>query len=216
MIRRTRLTALLIVAFPLASFAVLRSGVVPAGWFGLPDLLLAAGLAAGLGVGSSPKARAVTAVLALGIGLGFLLDPALSLRLVPVWLNVLLARMFQMTLETGSEPLISRIARIARQESGALPSELAAYTRRLTGVWAAFFLALAANSLLLALLASPATVWLFANTLYPLFMGAFFVFENLYRWHRYRAFRHTPLPRLMRTLIQHGWRIPERSPGQPV
>ena len=211
MIRRTRLTALLIVAFPLASFAVLRSGVVPAGWFGLPDLMLAGGLAAGLGVGSSPKARAVTAVLALGVGLGFLLDPALSLRLMPVWLNLLLARMFQMTMETGSEPLISRIA---RQES--LPPELAAYTRRLTGVWAAFFLVLAVNSVLLALLASPATVWLFANTLYPLFMGAFFVVENLYRWHRYRAFRHTPLPRLMRTLIQHGWRIPERSPGQPV
>ncbi|MFM2005502.1 MAG: hypothetical protein RLZZ09_1157, partial [Pseudomonadota bacterium] len=138
MIRSTRLTALVIVAFPLASFAVLRSGVVPAGWFGLPDLLLAAGLAAGLGLGSSPRARAVTAVLALGVGLGFLLDPALSLRMVPVWLNLLLARMFQMTLETGSEPLISRIARIARQESGALPPELAAYTRRLTGVWAAF------------------------------------------------------------------------------
>ncbi|RQW77181.1 MAG: hypothetical protein EHM62_08820 [Methylococcus sp.] len=210
MIRRTRLTAWLLVAFPIASFALLRSGVLPASWFGVPDLMLSAGLAAGLGLGSGQRARAWTAVLALGVGLGFLLNPALSLTLVPAWLNLLLARMFQMTLETGSEPLILRIARIARQESGALPPELAAYTRRLTGVWAAFFLALAVNSLLLALLASPATVWLFANTLNPLFMAAFFVVENLYRWRRYRAFRHTPLRRLMGTLIRHGWQIPER------
>jgi uncharacterized membrane protein len=210
MIRRTRLTAWLLVAFPIASFALLRSGVLPANWFGVPDLMLSAGLAAGLGLGSGQRARAWTAVLALGVGLGFLLNPALSLTLVPAWLNLLLARMFQMTLETGSEPLILRIARIARQESGALPPELAAYTRRLTGVWAAFFLALAVNSLLLALLASPATVWLFANTLNPLFMAAFFVVENLYRWRRYRAFRHTPLRRLMGTLIRHGWQIPER------
>ena len=46
MIRRTRLTALLIVAFPIASFALLRSGMLPAGWFGVPDLMLAAGLLA--------------------------------------------------------------------------------------------------------------------------------------------------------------------------
>ena len=216
MIRRTRLTALLIVAFPIASFALLRSGMLPAGWFGVPDLMLAAGLAAGLGLGSSRQARAWTAVLALGVGLGFLLNPALSLTLVPAWVNLLLARMFQMTLEAGSEPLISRIARIARQESGVLPPELAAYTRRLTGAWAVFFLVLALNSVLLALLARPATVWLFANTLNPLLMAAFFVVENLYRWRRYRAFRHTPLHRLMGTLIQHGWQIPESSPERPA
>jgi uncharacterized membrane protein len=216
MIRRTRLTALLLVAFPIASFAVLRSGMLPPGWFGVPDLMLAAGLAAGLGLGSNQRARAWTAVLALGVGLGFLLNPALSLTLVPAWVNLLLGRMFQMTLEAGSEPLITRIARIARQESGVLPPELAAYTRRLTCAWAVFFLGLALNSVLLALLTGPATVWLFANTLNPLFMAAFFVVENLYRWRRYRAFRHTPLRRLMGTLIRHGWQIPKRSPERPA
>jgi uncharacterized membrane protein len=120
-----------------------------------------------------------------------------------------------MTLRPGAEPLISRIARIARQ-TPALPSELAAYTHRLTGTWALFFLALAANSLLLAAFASTETVLLFANTLNLLFMALFFIVENLYRLYRYRAYPHTPFLRLMATLAQHGWRIDEAAAPPPA
>jgi uncharacterized membrane protein len=213
---KAQVVPVLIVAFPLASFALLKSGLLPTPWLGLPDALLALGLTLGLGVASSAHRQFGLAGLCAACYLmGAWLNPNVTAALMPVLVNLLLARFFQTTLEPGSEPLISRIARIARRETGGLPAELARYTRRLTAIWALSFLALALNSLLLAAFASLETAILFANTLYPILMGLFFVVENLYRFRRYRAYSHTPFFRLMATLARHGWRIAETG-ANPV
>ena len=81
--------------------------------------------------------------------------------------NLLLAAVFGRTLVAGREPLCTSFARILH---GALPPEVAAYTRAITIAWTAFFAALAALSAVLyfsghlaawsalATLASPALV----------------------------------------------------------
>jgi uncharacterized membrane protein len=71
--------------------------------------------------------------------------------------------------------------------------------------WAVFFLALAMSSLLLAAFATIETVMLFANTLNMIFIGLFFVMENLYRRFRYHHYSHTPLRQLIGTIAVHGW-----------
>ena len=207
------LAPVLIGGFPLASFVMLRFGVLPAQWLGFPDGVLVVGLFMGLGTQGSPAARLVLALLAMAASLtGLAFKPQLTVGLLPVLVNLLLARLFQMTLRPGVEPLISRIARFARQEPAGLPAELAAYTRRLTWAWVVFFVVLALNSLLLAAFGSLESMLLFANTLNFLFMALFFVGENLYRRYRYRAYSHTPLWRLLATLIRHGWRIETAAP----
>ena len=57
------------------------------------------------------------------------------------WMAVFFAR----TLRTGQEALITRIARISEPD---LPAHLVRYTRRLTGVWAAYFVLAALAGLL--------------------------------------------------------------------
>lgn len=203
--RKVTLTTCLAVAFPLLSYALLKAQVLPTHWLGLPDGLLTIGLLMGLGVQASTGIRWGLAMITLSVFMwAFVLNPQLVLSIMPAVVNLLMARLFQMTLEIGSEPLISRIARIARQ-NGPLPNELATYTRRLTAAWAVFFLALAVSSLLLAAFASIETVMLFANTLNMIFIGLFFVIENMYRRFRYHHYSHTPLRQLIGTIAVHGW-----------
>lgn len=219
--RKALLAPLLLLGFPITSLILLRTGLLPTHWLGLPDGVLAVGLFMGLAVQGGPGMRLGLVLLAMALCLaGLALWPQLTVGLLPVLVNLLLARLFQLTLQPDAEPLIARIARIARGEP-ALPPELAAYTRRLTAAWMWFFLALAANSLLLAAFASTATIILFANTLNLLFMAVFFLIENLYRLYRYRGrYPHTPLPRLLATLARHGWRgdgrqAPDAAPQTP-
>jgi uncharacterized membrane protein len=203
--RKVTLTTCLAVAFPLLSYALLKAQVLPTHWLGMPDGLLAIGLLMGLGVQARPGIRWSLAMITVLVFLwGFVLNPQLGLSIMPAVVNLLLARLFQMTLEQGSEPLISRIARIARRE-GPLPNELATYTRRLTA---------ACSSLLLAAFASLETVMLFANTLNMIFIGLFFVIENLYRRFRYRHYSHTPLRQLLGTIAIHGWQA-NREEARP-
>lgn len=217
MLSRVLLAPVLIGGFPLASYALLKTGVLPTHWLGLPDGALAVGLFMGLVARGSPAIRLSLAILAMAACLaGLSLAPQMTVGLLPVLVNLLLARLFQMTLQPGAEPLISRIARTARQEPAGLPAELADYTRRLTLAWTVFFLLLALNSLLLAAFASMNTILMFANTLNVLFMAIFFVVENIYRLYRYQAYPHTPLLRLMATLAQHGWRLPETASAPGV
>lgn len=209
--RKVLLTSGLAVAFPVISYGLLKSQALPPHWLGLPDGILAIGLFMGLGIQARPALRIMLAIGTMGLGLaGFSMNPDLTGSFMPVVVNLLLARLFQMTLETGSEPLISRIARISRQEP-TLPAELAAYTRQLTAAWAGFFLLLTLNSALLAMFASIETVMLFANSLNMVFIALFFVLENLYRRFRYHHHGHTPLRQLVGTLAIHGWQVDHRS-----
>lgn len=214
--RKVLLTSGLAVAFPVVSYGLLKSQALPPHWLGLPDGILAIGLFMGLGIQAGPALRTLLAIGTMVLGMvGFNINPDLTGSLMPVVVNLLLARLFQMTLEKGAEPIISRIARIARQDP-VLPVELAAYTRQLTAAWAGFFLLLTLNSLLLAILAPIETVMLFANSLNMIFIALFFVLENLYRRFRYHQHGHTPLRQLIGTLAIHGWQMDHCSADQDI
>src|SRR5262245_60833678 len=89
---------------------------------------------------------------------------------------------FGRTLRAGSEPLITRVARRVR---GPLPAEVAAFTRRITLAWCAFFAAqLLGSALLLAL--APRDVWsMFINVLDVPLVAALFVVLHAYRGLRF-------------------------------
>src|SRR4029434_6742381 len=74
-------------------------------------------------------------------------DPRVA-HVIPVAINLALAALFAWTLRPGVEPMI---ARFARRERGTLEPELRGYTRRLTVVWVAFFVAMAAIAAWLSL-----------------------------------------------------------------
>ena len=97
-------------------------------------------------------------------------------------IHLALAYSFAVTLKAGSTPLISALAqRLHRHFSPALRD----YTRRLTGVWVAYFLGMVVVSALVYALA-PWPWWsLFCNVLTPALVVAMFVGEHLvlYVWH---------------------------------
>lgn len=220
---RIPIFALLALGFPLLSFALLKTGLLPPVWLGLPNAVFAVGLLLGLCVEGGVWVRMAAAALGVGLALaGLALWPAQAVAVFPVAVNLLVGRLFQATLRQGSEPLITRIARRAREDEP-LPDALVIYTRRLTAAWAGLFLLLALNAALLAAFASTRTVLLFANTLNYVAMALFFVGEYLYRRYRYRGYRHSGFLRLLRTLARHGWLVPEHkpapkadSPGRPA
>jgi len=118
--------------------------------------------------------------------------PALAYAL-PVAINLGLAAVFAMTLRRGREPMI---ARFARAERGRLEPDLVRYTRRLTGLWTAYFALAAAVTLALWLAGWPRALAAFAIAGNPLAMVALFVGEWWYRRRRFAHYVHAP-PRAM-------------------
>ena len=93
--------------------------------------------------------------------------------------NLAFAVVFGRTLAAGHEPLITQLARFAHPE-GLSPIKLR-YTRQVTVAWTGFFIATAAVSTSLFLLA-PAAVWsVFANFLMRPLILAMFAAEHLCR-----------------------------------
>lgn len=110
------------------------------------------------------------------------------LYLPPVLIPLALLMPFARSLRAGEEPLITRMARIAR---GTLPPDLAPYTRHLTILWVVVFALMILSAVLLALFAS-LHVWSIAtNFVHYFVIGALILGEYLYR--RWR-FRHLPHP----------------------
>jgi uncharacterized membrane protein len=98
--------------------------------------------------------------------------------------------LFGHTLRAGQEPLVSRLA---RRVHGALPSELAAYTRYVTYAWCIFFTAQIVVSALLFKFAPLGTWSLFINVLnFPL-LALMFIGEYAYRIICHREFPHASL-----------------------
>ena len=147
-------------------------------------------------------AIAVLTVVAL---VGFAAGWAIQLSyLSPIIINVGLAAWFGMTLRAGSEPMISRFARIER---GQLAPDLAAYTRRLTLVWTLFFLAMAAVSAALSALPSAAP-WAWFTTFGDwICVAALFFGEHIYRRRRFAHHPHTSPMRVI-ALVRTQWRVP--------
>jgi uncharacterized membrane protein len=93
--------------------------------------------------------------------------------------NLALAVVFGRTLSAGHEPLITQLARFVHPE-GLSPTRLR-YTRQVTVAWTAFFIATAAVSTSLFLLA-PAAVWsVYANFLTLPLILLMFAAEHLCR-----------------------------------
>jgi uncharacterized membrane protein len=188
--------------FPAASYAAIRFNA-PAPWLGLIDFLLVAILFIAL---SHDRQDGNAGKKSLALAMGALIVAALIFRSAPdllvyapaMAISLLLARLFHASLAPGREPVITRIARIERD--GKLPAELQVYTRRLTWAWAFFFLAMAAECLILAAIAPVELYLLFANTLNYLFVAAFLIVEYVFRRLRYRHHPHPSPLRLIRSI----------------
>ena len=156
-------------------------------WSAIGLALVVVALAAGWTQRIGATAACAAAALAAALALAFW-APAVLLCAPSVGINVALCVAFGMTLRANEEPLVTRFARLTR--GGQLPAELARYTRRLTGAWAAFFALMASISLVLALVGSVSAWSLFANVLNYLLVVLFFVLEYAYRRLRYRHHTH--------------------------
>lgn len=96
----------------------------------------------------------------------------------PVIINILLGLVFLYTLLPGKVALVTRFARLVRNQTSL---KVEAYTRRVTLIWTFFFFLLALESFLLAVYA-PLSVWsLFVNFINYILTASFFVIEFLLR-----------------------------------
>ena len=105
---------------------------------------------------------------------------ALLYYLEHVGTNLAFAVVFGRTLGAGHEPLITQLARFAHPE-GLSPAKLR-YTRQVTVAWTGFFIATAAVSTGLFLLAPPAVWSVFANFLTLPLILLMFAAEHLCRY----------------------------------
>lgn len=138
--------------------------------------------------------------------------PTAIVYVPPIALNLALCALFARSLRSGSEPMITRFARLER--AGDMPDELATYTRRLTQLWTVFFVLMAAISLSLALWASPAAWSLFTNLVNYALVLLMFVLEYAYRRIRYRHYRHAGVMEFLRRLPRY--RISGRADGSSI
>jgi uncharacterized membrane protein len=105
------------------------------------------------------------------------------LYLPPVLISLALLLFFGRTLRPGSEPLITRFARVLRR--GWMPDEVVRYTRRVTQVWVVVFGLMAVEATLLAMFA-PLEIWaLFTNFINYAVIVVLLAGEYLYHSRRY-------------------------------
>ncbi len=118
-----------------------------------------------------------------------------------VGINAFLAVGFGGTLRAGRQALITQLAR--RVHRNFTPA-MAAYTRRLTGVWALYFVATALLSLVLYAFA-PFEAWaLFANVLTPLAVAGLFGGEYWLRYRLHPEFERASLADAIRSYMHGG------------
>lgn len=167
---------------------------------------------------------AITAVLAWLAPTPFATLPLLA---PPVVFVGAAAWLFARTLRRGRVALVTRLAALVHDAPvEALPPRLVAYTRRLTGAWAALLGALCLVNLVLALFASPegllarlghpsplpvpgARGSLFANLLVHGVVAGFLVLEYAWRRHRFPGLPYGGLRGFLRRLATLGpaaWR----------
>ena len=145
----------------------------------------------------------ILAVGALIVGLAWSakwIDFSASYFLEHLLFNSLLMILFGSSLLPGREPLISSLA---RRVHGSLPAEIAAYTVKVTWVWAIYFAATIVISLLLYFFA-PLTVWsFFANVLGIPLAILLFVGEYIYRIKTIPNFPHVSIFKGMQAMAEH-------------
>ncbi|MEO5881538.1 MAG: hypothetical protein ABIQ06_03910 [Caldimonas sp.] len=137
------------------------------------------------------------------------LAPATLYLTQHVAVHAALAAMFALTLRPGQEPLVTALAR--RVHDGLAPG-VAAYSRKVTVAWSAYFVVMAAISIGLFAFA-PFDAWaLFANLLTPLAMVLMFVGEYLLRYRLHPEFERATLADAMNAYTRRHAAPADRTP----
>ena len=118
-----------------------------------------------------------------------------------VAIHLLLALVFGLTLQAGREPLVTALA---RRVHGTMTPAMAAYSRKVTGAWTGYFVAMATLSIVLYVVA-PFDVWAaFANLVTPLAILLMFVGEYLLRYRLHPEFERATLAQAVRAYADRG------------
>jgi len=157
-------------------------------------VLIAPALAALLAIATAkrhlPAAFAALAALGVLAVLAVIGDVTWLYLAQHAGIHLALGASFAYTLRRGGQPAISAIA---ARVHGHLSAPMRRYTRRVTTVWASYFLAMAALSVLMYA-ALPWSVWsLYANLITPLCMAVLFVSEHLLRYLLHPEFERASL-----------------------
>ncbi|MDQ2928180.1 MAG: hypothetical protein M3R22_08440 [Pseudomonadota bacterium] len=112
-----------------------------------------------------------------------------------VAIHAALAAVFAVTLRPGREPLITALA---RRVHGRLTPDMVTYSRKVTLVWAIYFVAMGATSIALFVLA-PFNLWAtFANFGTPVSMTLLFIGEHVLRYRLHPEFERATLGAALR------------------
>jgi uncharacterized membrane protein len=158
---------------------------------GVLEALLLCSAWLGAGAGKHPgryakKFVALSGAMAV-IAVVWLTRPVLFIYVPAIGVNLLLAAYFFSTLRPGSEPVITRIARVERQD---FDDVVYAYTRNVTWAWALFFTGLLIEAVALIAFAPVETTLLFLNFINYVLIAIFFLAEYVYRRLRLRRYTH--------------------------
>ena len=151
----------------------------------------------------------VLAALVLQAWRGGGVAPATLYLLQHAGIHAALAAVFALTLRPGREPLITALARRVHTN---FSSAMAAYSRKVTIVWAVYFIVMAALSIVLFAFA-PFDAWaVFANLVTPVAMVVLFVGEYLVRYRLHPEFERTTLAEAMNAYSGRGAAPVDRLP----
>jgi uncharacterized membrane protein len=193
-------TLALTVAYPALVYFALR-------WFEPRAVALALLLVLGARAAFAARAGALASLRAVAAPLGAvaavlaasaLWNDLASLRLTPALISFALLGSFGLSLASGDESVVERIARAQR---GVLPPEETRYCRRVTWLWCGFFLLNGAVALGLALAASTPVWALYTGFVSYLLIGLLFASEYAYRQWRFRNYFGAPADLLFRRLF---------------
>jgi len=106
------------------------------------------------------------------------------------------------SLRPGSEPAITRIARMERDD---FDDVVYAYTRGVTWAWALFFTGLVVEAVTLIAFAPIETTLLFLNLVNYVLIAVFFLAEYIYRRIRLRHYTHMSPLTLAARLSRRGF-----------
>ncbi len=173
---------------------------------GILEALLLCGAWLGASVSKRPKPSVYNLAALSGmivvIAAVWLTSPLLFIYVPAIGINLLLAVFCFGSLRPGSEPAITRIARIERND---FSDELYAYTRGVTWAWALIFTGLIVEAVVLIAFASIETTLLFLNLLNYALIAVFFIAEYIYRRIRLRHYTHISPLRLAARLSRRGF-----------
>jgi uncharacterized membrane protein len=132
--------------------------------------------------------KVIVFIVALAvIAIVWRLHPVLFIYMPAIGVNLFLATFFFSTLRPGSDPLISRIARIERPD---FDDVIAAYTRKVTWAWGLFFTGLLIETIVLIIFTPVETTTLFLNIINYLLIPVFFISEYIFRRIHLRHYTH--------------------------